>query len=71
MNSNYANCSDCMYNFLDIPERHFAEQLTRMDRVCIDSVIIFQNEFILMSFITGCFEKYDSLSMSWSGLVKK
>jgi len=35
------NPQHSLYNFPNIAEKHFAEQLTRMDRVCIIAILLY------------------------------
>lgn len=40
---NISNCQISNYNLTSIDEKHFAEQITIMDRVCYYYIIIYMN----------------------------
>lgn len=59
------------YNFPNIAERHFALQLTRMDRVCICILYFTLNIHYHYLIIVGCIKRIDCSSMLRWSLVNK
>lgn len=66
-----ANSPHSLYNFPNIAERHFAEQLTRMDRVCNYILLSYSLliSFQVVIFFLGCIKRNGCSSMPRCSLV--